>query len=77
VKKIPTMFARDWDGDRWWARREVKAGKAAPASFVAVGHDDETGNTVGWEPGCTPVRTRGSSGTPGRTADGESQEEGL
>ena len=86
MKKIPTMFARDWDGDRryvlpevteasqwvitgegtptrkydgtcvmfdgdrWWARREVKAGKAAPASFVEVEHDDETGKTVGWEP---------------------------
>lgn len=86
MKKIPTMFARDWDGDRryvlpevtegcqwviagegtptrkfdgtcvmfdgdrWWARREVKAGKAAPDGFVEIGHDHETGKTVGWEP---------------------------
>jgi hypothetical protein len=86
VKKIPTMFVRDWDGDRryvlpevtegcqwviagegtptrkydgtcvmfdgdrWWARREVKPGKAAPAYFVEVEHDDETAKTVGWEP---------------------------
>jgi hypothetical protein len=86
VKKIPTMFVRDWDGDRryvlpevtegcqwviagegtptrkfdgtcvmfdgdrWWARREVKEGKTAPASFVEVDHDEETGKTMGWEP---------------------------
>lgn len=39
-----------FDGDHWWARREVKKDKAAPASFVEVGHDEETGKTVGWEP---------------------------
>jgi hypothetical protein len=86
VKKIPTMFTRDWDGDRryvlpevtegcqwviagegtptrkydgtcvmfdgdrWWARREVKEGKAAPAGFVKLSRDEETGKTVGWEP---------------------------
>lgn len=86
MKKIPTLFQRDWDGDRryvlpevvpgcewvakgegtptrkydgtcvmfdgehWWARREVKAGKAEPPGFVALEHDDETGKTVGWEP---------------------------
>ena len=86
MKKIPTMFVRDWDGDRryvlpevtegcqwviagegtptrkydgtcvmfdgdrWWARREVKAGKAAPAGFVELTRDEETGKTVGWEP---------------------------
>jgi hypothetical protein len=86
VKKIPTMFARDWegdrryvlpeitagcewvvkgegtptrkydgtcfmfDGDRWWARREVKAGRSAPAGFVELQHDEESGKTVGWEP---------------------------
>jgi Family of unknown function (DUF5565) len=86
MKKIPTLFARDWDGDRryvlpevtpgcewvikgegtptrkydgtcmmfdgerWWARREVKEGKTAPAGFVTLATDDETGKTVGWEP---------------------------
>lgn len=86
MKKIPTLFVRDWDGDRryvldqvtpgcewitkgegtptrkydgtcmmldgerWWARREVKEGKPEPAGFVALGHDEETGKTVGWEP---------------------------
>lgn len=86
MKKIPTMFVRDWDGDRryvlpeitpgcewvakgegvptrkfdgtcmmfdgerWWARREVKEGKPTPAGFVELDHDDETGKTVGWEP---------------------------
>lgn len=86
MKKIPTLFARDWDGDRryvldkvtpgcewvikgegtptrkydgtcvmydgvrWWARREVKAGKAEPPGFAAVETDGETGKTIGWEP---------------------------
>jgi hypothetical protein len=39
-----------FDGHAWWARREVKGGKQAPANFVSVSHDDETGKTVGWEP---------------------------
>jgi hypothetical protein len=39
-----------FDGDRWWARREIKPGKSAPAGFIEVEHDDETGKTVGWEP---------------------------
>jgi len=39
-----------FDGARWWARREVKPGKAAPSSFVAVETDVFTGKTVGWEP---------------------------
>lgn len=87
MRKIPTMFARDWDGDRryvlpeitpgcewvakgegvptrkvdgtcmmldasgeWWARREVKKGKSAPAAFVELELDPETGKAVGWEP---------------------------
>lgn len=85
MKKIPTLFERDWDGDRryvlpevtpgcewvingdgiptrkydgtcvmfdgeiWWARREIKMGKSRPAGFVAIEIDPETGNTVGWE----------------------------
>jgi hypothetical protein len=87
MRKIPTVFERDWDGDRryvlpkvtqgcewvfdgegvatrkydgtcvllddggeWWARREVKAGKAEPPGFIVAQHDDETGKTIGWEP---------------------------
>lgn len=41
-----TMF----DGERWWARREVKPGKAAPSNFVQIDYDEITGKTVGWEP---------------------------
>jgi hypothetical protein len=86
MKKIPTLFARDWDGDRryvldevspgcewvvkgegtptrkydgtcvmfdgdhWWARREVKAGKPLPPEFVLINADTETSKAVGWEP---------------------------
>ena len=86
MRKIPTLFTRDWngdrryvlpevtpgcewvikgegtptrkydgtcvmfDGERWWARREVKPGKPEPAGFAALEHDEETGKTVGWEP---------------------------
>lgn len=32
----------------WWARREVKPGKPAPAGFVPVETDETTGKTVGW-----------------------------
>ncbi|GGM52663.1 hypothetical protein ACFFX1_55415 [Dactylosporangium sucinum] len=39
-----------FDGEQWWARREVKPGKQPPAGFVEVQVDDTTGKTVGWEP---------------------------
>lgn len=39
-----------FDGERWWARREVNPGKSAPSDFVEVEHDATTGKTVGWEP---------------------------
>lgn len=39
-----------FDGEQWWARREVKPGKAAPANYVPVGTDETTGKTMGWEP---------------------------
>lgn len=39
-----------FDGERWWARREVKPGKDAPAGWVQVDHDETTGKRVGWEP---------------------------
>ena len=86
MKKIPTIFTRDWNGDpkyvtrepnpecawvfagegrptrkydgtcvrfdgkRWWARREVKAGRPEPGGFELVGEDPETGKRMGWEP---------------------------
>ncbi|MCP2336913.1 RNA ligase 1 family protein [Actinomadura rupiterrae] len=86
MRKIPTVFVRDWDADpkfvtriphpdcgwvqagegvptrkfdgtcvrfdgtRWWARREVRAGRTAPDGFVPLGTDTATGRTVGWEP---------------------------
>lgn len=86
MQKIPTMFERDWEGDRsrvldqitpgcewvtegegvalrkydgtcvmfdgerWWARREVKDGKQPPPGFVSSGHDHVTLKNVGWEP---------------------------
>jgi len=39
-----------FDGDRWWARREVKKGKPAPEGYVLVQSDEVTGKAVGWEP---------------------------
>jgi hypothetical protein len=39
-----------YDGERWWARREVKEGKTPPPGWVPLAHDTETGKTVGWEP---------------------------
>jgi hypothetical protein len=39
-----------FDGERWWARREVKPGKNPPDGWVEVDHDDVTGKRVGWEP---------------------------
>lgn len=39
-----------FDGSDWWARREVKRGKAEPPNFQAVTTDDATGKTMGWEP---------------------------
>lgn len=86
MKKIPTLFVRDWngdrryvtrevtpgcewvingegtptrkydgtcvmfDGERWWARREVKKDKLPPPNFIEVEHDPETDKTIGWVP---------------------------
>lgn len=44
-----TCLMLDGDG-QWWARREVKPGKAAPVGWMEVDHDDVTGKAVGWEP---------------------------
>lgn len=38
------------DSGRFWARREVKPGKRAPANFEPISTDEVTGKTVGWEP---------------------------
>lgn len=86
MKKIPTLFLRNWDNDpkhvtrepnpdcawvfagegiatrkydgtcvlldgiRWWARREVKQGKADPPNFLLTEEDETTGKRIGWEP---------------------------
>ena len=39
-----------FDGERWWARREVKKGKSAPAGFTGLETDGVTAKTVGCEP---------------------------
>ena len=44
-----TCVMLDENGD-WWARREIKPGKDAPAGFVAVEYDETTRKSVGWEP---------------------------
>ncbi|WP_042375115.1 hypothetical protein [Streptacidiphilus neutrinimicus] len=44
-----TCVMLDAQGE-WWARREVKPGKAAPPNYVAVETDQVTGKTMGWEP---------------------------
>lgn len=38
------------DNGGWWARREVKPGREAPAWFVELATDEATGKTVGWQP---------------------------
>ncbi len=40
----------EFDGQAWWARREVKPGKAAPDDFRPEMTDETTGKTVGWVP---------------------------
>lgn len=39
-----------FDGDMWWARREVKQGKPDPPNYRPISTDGITGKTVGWEP---------------------------
>jgi len=38
------------EGGKWWARREVKPGKAAPENYLVDNVDEVTGKTQGWEP---------------------------
>lgn len=35
---------------RWWARREVKPGKAMPSNYMPVTTDPVTHKVMGWEP---------------------------
>lgn len=44
------LIRRDGMGVKAFARREVKAGKEAPAGFVLIETDETTGKSVGWEP---------------------------
>lgn len=44
-----TCVFRNLSG-QWYARREVKMGKTAPAGWVGVDTDTITGKAVGWEP---------------------------
>ena len=39
-----------FDGENWWARREVKEGKTEPSNWVELDFDPETGKRMGWEP---------------------------
>ena len=39
-----------FDGEAWWKRREVKAGKAPPPDFREETHDAATGKRTGWVP---------------------------
>lgn len=39
-----------FDGNLWWARREVKPGKTIPPGFIQVDCDSITGKRQGWEP---------------------------
>jgi hypothetical protein len=53
---VPQIATRKYDGicfkrddlGVWWARREVKAGKEWPATFVLEEEDQVTHKTVGW-----------------------------
>ncbi len=39
-----------YDGEVWWARREVKPGKQPPPGYRPAQTDPVTGKTMGWEP---------------------------
>jgi len=50
TRKYDGTCVRLTDDGLWWARREVKPGKAAPPNYVPVQLDEVTGKMVGWEP---------------------------
>lgn len=39
-----------FNGDTWFVRRQVKAGKNAPVGFILEQTDPNTGSAFGWEP---------------------------
>lgn len=68
----------------WWARREVRAGRAAPPGFVPLSTDPATGKTVGWEPmtgspfakfHAEALAARGPGAGPGVRPESEASEE--
>lgn len=50
TRKYDGTCVRKTKDGLWWARREVKPGKEAPAGYVPEQVDDTTGKIVGWEP---------------------------
>ena len=50
TRKYDGTCIRLADDGTWWARREVKPGKQAPANFQSISTDEATGKTMGWEP---------------------------
>ena len=71
-----TCVMLDGEG-RWWARREVKAGKDTPPSFWAVQHDEATGKAVGWEPMEQSGWARWHADALGHTGVGQTLEPGT
>lgn len=49
VKWDGTCVMLDETGE-WWARHQVKPGKATPPLYIPVEHDPVTGRTQGWIP---------------------------
>lgn len=50
TRKYDGVCTRFTGDGLWWARREVKPGKQAPADYVPTELDEITGKMVGWEP---------------------------
>lgn len=50
TRKYDGTCVRLDENGKWWARREVKPGKARPQNFLIVERDPVTGKEVGWEP---------------------------
>ena len=50
TRKIDGVCMMLDEGERWWARREVKPDKTPPPNYQAIETDPVTGKTVGWEP---------------------------